>query len=512
MGIDNKQVDMFDYMIFEKLIPKNHLLVKIDSIIDFTFVYDIVKDLYSKVGRASIDPVVMFKIELLEYLYDLSDVKLKERAQTDIAFRWFLGLGISASVPDDTTISHFRCNRLEAKVFENFFVEIVNKCITYDLIKKNRFIIDSTNVDANVNFPKRKKLIEQSFMKVLAQISKFDKVLAEKSLKKFQTGISKLYKESDTVRSKAYAAVTLKQLNYIYRKSHNELQDIQAFKDAYNVSFNLVTRTVEGKKSEILSVIDTDARVAHKTRGVLKRGYKDHIIVDEDSEIILAAEVTPFNVGDEKELEPLVDKVINELKLKPTEISADTVYGSTSNRAYLLDNEIITSIRFPKDSSRMKKYYGLYDFTYSKNLQSITCKNNITSTSYKDIICKGLEYRRFKFDRAECDICKQRIMCLKSNAEGKIFQKSRTVQISSRYDAVLNDRKRNNEKSFKSSQNNRYKVERRFATMVRNNGLRRSRYIKLNRTTTHVIMSNIACNVVRMVNILCGPDFSAAKI
>ncbi len=48
--------------------------------------------------------------------------------------------------------------------------------------------------------------------------------------------------------------------------------------------------------------------------------------------------------------------------------------------------------------------------------------------------------------------------------------------------------------------------------MVRNNGLRRSRYIKLNRTTTHVIMSNIACNVVRMVNILCGPDFSAAKI
>ncbi len=53
-------------------------------------------------------------------------------------------------------------------------------------------------------------------------------------------------------------------------------------------------------------------------------------------------------------------------------------------------------------------------------------------------------------------------MCLKSNVEGKIFQKSRTVQISSRYDAILNDRKRNNEKSFKSSQNNRYKVERRF--------------------------------------------------
>ncbi len=101
------------------------MLVKINSIIDFTFVYDIVKDLYSKVERASIDPVVMFKIELLEYLYDLSDVKLKERAQTDIAFRWFLGLGIDNNVPDDTTISHFPCNRLDEDVFEQFFLCII---------------------------------------------------------------------------------------------------------------------------------------------------------------------------------------------------------------------------------------------------------------------------------------------------------------------------------------------------------------------------------------------------
>ena len=65
-------------MIFERLIPKDHLLVKIDSIIDFSFVYDKVKDKYSPLGRESKDPLMMMKILLLEYLYTLSDVQVKK--------------------------------------------------------------------------------------------------------------------------------------------------------------------------------------------------------------------------------------------------------------------------------------------------------------------------------------------------------------------------------------------------------------------------------------------------
>jgi len=125
------QLDMFDYMIFEKLIPKDHLLVKIDSIIDFTFVYDMLKDEYSDIGRGSKDPAMMIKILLLEYLYNLSDVKVEKRIQTDIVFRWFLDLGLNDIVPDDTTISHFRVNRLTEEHFEIFFNEIVKRCIEY---------------------------------------------------------------------------------------------------------------------------------------------------------------------------------------------------------------------------------------------------------------------------------------------------------------------------------------------------------------------------------------------
>jgi transposase len=100
-------------MIFERLVPKDHLLVLINSIIDFLFIYEIVKDKYSEIGRKSEDPVMMLKICLLQFLYSLSDSKVIKRIQTDIAFRWFLGLSLDDEVPDDTTVSHFRTNRIE---------------------------------------------------------------------------------------------------------------------------------------------------------------------------------------------------------------------------------------------------------------------------------------------------------------------------------------------------------------------------------------------------------------
>ena len=513
MGINNNQIDMFDSMIFEKLIPKDHLLVKIDSIIDFSFVYDLVKDFYSSIGRKSKDPVMMFKTLLLEYLYNLSDVKVKERIQTDIAFRWFLGLKIDDSTPDDSTTSFFRCHRLNENVFEQFFNEIVQKCIDLNIIKNRRFIVDSTNVDANVNYPKRKRLIEQSFFKVIKETEKYNKELALKCKDKFNLEIEKLYINSNQVRSKKHAKVALEQLEIIYLQMNSKLQNDEKYLEAYSICMNINKKTISGKSILIISVVDPDARVAHKTRGVRKRGYKDHIIVDEDSEIILAAEVTPFNVGDEKKLSSLVEKVNTNFDIKPIELSADKVYGTIDNRSYLLDNEIVSSIGFYNEGNRKGSIYGVNDFIYSDDLKSATCKNNITSIKYKDSKKQkdGHRYRDFKFEMKDCKICKLRKECLKTNADGKITKRFKLIKVRIRYDAVLNDKKRNSLDSYKNAANNRYKVERRFATLVRNNGLRRSRYIKLNRTTTHVILSNLACNVVRMVNIICGPKEVTSK-
>lgn len=504
------QVDIFNHMIFEKLIPKDHLLVKIDSIIDFSFVYEKVADRYSHLGRGSKDPVMMVKIFLLEYLYNLSDIGVTKRIKTDIAFRWFLGLKIDDSVPDDTTISHFRVKRLREDDFDEFFNEIVKKCIEKDLIKTKRFMIDTTDVAANVNYPSDKKLIGNAYKKVIKEIEKFNEDLAKQQLEKFEADIRREYETSEKVSAKKHFKIVEKHLGHLYIKTYDELHSNQNYQEAFGICHDIIDQYINNKKDKIVSIVDPDARVAHKSPGNIKRGYKDHIIVDEDSEIILASVQTPFNTGDEKKLKELIEKVETNLEIKPEEISADKVYGTTDNRAYLKDNNIVSNIAFYKESTRKANYFGLKDFEISKDLNSVTCPNGVTTEEYriKNDKANKKEFKEFKFNKNFCNQCPLRDQCLYRSKTGRVLSRSRKLDVPLRYDAIVNDMKRVKTEAFEKASNNRFKVERRFATMVRNHGLRRCRYVKLEGAKIHITMANMACNIVRMVNLLFQPSIA----
>ena len=76
----------------ESLMPEKHFLRDLDRLVDFSFVYDKVAELYSNTGRRSIDPVVIVKMMLLRYLYGIdSERRLEQDVQVNIAYRWFLG-------------------------------------------------------------------------------------------------------------------------------------------------------------------------------------------------------------------------------------------------------------------------------------------------------------------------------------------------------------------------------------------------------------------------------------
>ena len=70
---NREQVEIFS---IEEFVPADHLLRKIDSAIDFTYIYEIVEDLYcADNGRPSIDPVVIFKMVLIQHLYGLPSLR-----------------------------------------------------------------------------------------------------------------------------------------------------------------------------------------------------------------------------------------------------------------------------------------------------------------------------------------------------------------------------------------------------------------------------------------------------
>ena len=192
--------------------------------------------------------------------------------------------------------------------------------------------------------------------------------MAKQRLELFEKEIHKEYENNETVSSGRHFEIARKHLQYLYLKTDIELQTNNKYREAFGICYEIIDQYLNNKKDKIVSVVDPDARVAHKSAGNIKRGYKDHIIVDEDSEIILASTQTPFNTGDEKKLQELIEKVDQELELKPKEITADKAYGTADNRAYLKDNEIISNIAFYKESGKEKNYYGLKDFRISEDM------------------------------------------------------------------------------------------------------------------------------------------------
>jgi transposase len=498
IGKNSGQIDIFNSMIYEKLIPKDHLLVKIDSVIDFSFVYDITKDSYNaKIGRKSDDAVVLFKLMLLEYLYKLSDGDVEKRATTDVAFRWFLGLTLDDEIPDSTTISYFRIHRLGTKGSESVFNDIVRKCIEKNLVGKRRYLADSTDVAANVNYPSIRKLICNAFRKVIKEIGKFDEKLADESLKAFEDEIDFEYEKVDKVPVSKYCEIAKGYVDSLYLKTYDELQNNEKYIEVYSVFWDIVEQySNPNSKDRIISTVDPDARVAHKSPGVRKRGYKNNIIVDEDSEIILASTQKPFNVGDEKELIELIKKTEENFELKPEEITTDRVYGTTENRAYLKDNGIKSNIGFYDNSDKEYKVFPLTKFDISEDLKSAKCPDGKIST--KCTVSEASDETTLKFDKETCMNCPLKDQCLSK----KDSKSGRRLILSTRYDAIIKDMHNSSTVEFKIAEGKRYIVERRFATQVLNHGLRRCRYLRLDGAKIHITMANIASNVVRMVNLL----------
>ena len=352
----------------------------------------------------------------------------------------------------------------------------------------------------------------QTFRKVVKEVRKFNSPLAKVIYKQFKAAIEALTLETGTARTKEFIAIAETALTELYLTTITEFENNEKYKNAYKLISDIIDQYGNGKKDKIVSIVDPDARVAYKSHGNAKVGYKDHIIVDEDSEIIISSVQTPFNVNDEKKLEELVKKAKTIFGLNPKEISADKAYGTIKNRAFLKDREIVCNINFYEESIKERTSYGIRVFIIADDVKSITCPNGITTTDYSVTFdkVKDMEVRTFKFRNEDCAKCPLREACIDKNKSGKIRSKHKILRITHRHDAMYRDLKRVETSEFKIAMNKRYIVERRFATMVRNHGLRRCRYRKLPRAKVHILLANTACNIIRMIKLLFHPCVCAS--
>lgn len=138
----------------EQLVPKDHLLRKIDAVIDFSFIHDRVAGLYCPDnGRPPLDPTLMFKALFIGYLFGVrSERQLVREIEVNVAYRWFLRLKLTDGVFDASTLSQNRKRRFnDTSVAQDIFDHIVEQAIAHKLVDGAVLYTDSTHLKANAN-------------------------------------------------------------------------------------------------------------------------------------------------------------------------------------------------------------------------------------------------------------------------------------------------------------------------------------------------------------------------
>lgn len=115
---------VFEIVDTESLVPKEHLLRKIDAAVGWEQLYGMVGELYCEDnGRPGIDSVVLFKMVLIQqHVYGLPSLRrTAEEAGLNVAYRWFLGYTLSDETPHFSTISYnFRHRFIEDTIWKIF--------------------------------------------------------------------------------------------------------------------------------------------------------------------------------------------------------------------------------------------------------------------------------------------------------------------------------------------------------------------------------------------------------
>ncbi len=138
---------------------QDHLLVRIKKAVSFKGINEIVKDCYSTEGRRAYQPEMMFKILIIQFLYNLSDREVVEKIDTDLVFRYFVGFSLSDDLPHFTKLGTFK-DRLGRRRFEHLFNLLVSAGRKSGLVSDELREIDTTDQTAKVNLAKLKRMFK----------------------------------------------------------------------------------------------------------------------------------------------------------------------------------------------------------------------------------------------------------------------------------------------------------------------------------------------------------------
>ena len=171
----NEERNQVELICIEEFVPKDHLLRKIENAVNFMKIYEMVEDLYcADNGRPSVDPVVLFKIVIIQHIYGIPSLRrTASEIEMNLAYRWFLGYGINEKTPHFATVSYNFKHRFTEELIEKIFNWILSEINSAGYLAPEAVFIDGTHIKANANMkkavkkaiPEAAKVYEEQLMK-----------------------------------------------------------------------------------------------------------------------------------------------------------------------------------------------------------------------------------------------------------------------------------------------------------------------------------------------------------
>ena len=334
---------------------------------------------YSHTGQPSVDPVVIFKMLLVGYLYGItSERRLAQEVSLHQAYRWFLGYDFDASTPDHSVPSK-ACARLGSEVFEEFFRQSIELCRQAGLVEEGPVYVDSTLIGAGAS-------------------------------------MDSLTRREDLVQPPLSIAEYLQRLDQEAGEPEEEPRD-----DAGGGP------SPPGKplppNQKLVSRTDPEATLVNRPDFGRHLAYKAHLAVaGRHGQVITAAVATTGAAADEHLLAEVLWQHRRLSRLGVPEVVADAKYGTTGNFRYLGQLGISTVIPATRFGNMRRDIRGREQLRLASGGGRLPLPGWREVEASRHTNVRGTSRVQYRAPRASCSTCVYRRQCTPSGSERTIHR------------------------------------------------------------------------------------------
>jgi transposase len=490
-----------DQRIFDATVPTDHYLRRVLTAVSFHRCRELMVPAYDPDrGRPACEPVLLLKLEFLQYHYNLSDRQVIDQARYNMAFRLFLGLSLDSELPDPSLLSYFR-RRLGAAIHQQLFDDLVGQAREKGLVKDRLRLKDATHVLANIAIPSTIVLLAQTRERLLQALQPWAAQRAEDEQQRAQaihtatadlSGEERLLQRVAHLRAivawaEAWAAGPL------FRAATPAQR--QPLEEALGLAHKVLADRADPEGSDhLLSILDPQARKGK--HGDFFTGYLLDVAMDADSQVITALNVLP---GHGPEAEDAVTLLQQEEQAHGNDVEAVSMDGigfhGAALRALTEAGGPQVEVYVPPKETPPTAFFTAEQFTLDVVGQTLTCPAGQTTDK------KRRSYRdtgwQFRFSRPTCAACPLQAQCVPQlpQCTGRVVTKNHHEK---EYQAA---RAKAQTEAYRAVRREHPAIERKLGEMVRWHRARWARYRGQAKVLLQGLLTGLVVNVKRIVSL-----------